>query len=471
MRATTTQAMRLLTGAALLGLALLVFWLFPAAPSHAESAMQTGACDGYYYTVKTGDTWIIISRRTGVTVANLKLANPQALRRNDWVLIGEKLCIPANPPTPEAGATPTPTQQRGHWYQIKRGDTWNSVARTHGLSVAELWAANPKALNEKQWLYVGQRLWIPAPATETPAPAVEASATVTATAVVAATVEPSVTPSAVEATPTPTALERPLPTATSIISPLATPTPLPAVEATATPAVTVETPAPIPDDCPEALDGYAEAVLDYLNHEDNTPGTLQTWLEACRVLAAGEQGVAIAPITASKSEDVVVAIADPNAKPLATQGQLLIYHQDEDGYTLAKQVEGVGRIALLEASDINADKKFDLAYSDTSCGVHTCFSTLSVLSWDGKAYADWIADEPTIAGAEYTFKDVMAQGQGKEIMVHGGVIASLGAGPQRAWTETYISSKGGEYTLLSRDYDPSPCLYHKILDANTAFDA
>ncbi len=166
-----------------------------------------------------------------------------------------------------------------------------------------------------------------------------------------------------------------------------------------------------------------------------------------------------------------MTVTDPAAKPLSKQGQLLIYHEGAEGYSLAHQVEGVGRIALLEAADINADKKFDLAYSDTSCGAHTCFATLSVISWDGKAYADWIADDPTIAGPEYTFKDVSALGQGEEILVHGGVIGSLGAGPQRAWTETYASAKGGEYALLSRVYDPSTCLYHKILDANTAFDA
>jgi len=477
MRASTTQNVKLVTGAALVGLVLLVLLLFPAAIAHAESNMQTGGCDGYYYTVRTGDTWIIISRRTGATVAHLKLANPQAVRRNDWVLIGEKLCIPTQPPTPEVNATPTAAQPSGYWYRVKRGDTWNTVARAHGATVAELWAANPDAVNELQWLYVGQRLWIPERATATASPslAVEATATAVAAATAAAAEVETATavPSPVEPTPTPTATELPEATPTAVVSPLPTPTPLPAVEPTAVEPAAVATAelAPIPDDCPKKLEDYGEAVLDTLNDEDNTPETLQEWLEACRVVAAGEQGVVIAPVTAEASEDVVVTIADPAAKPLSEKGQLLVYHQDKKGYDLAHQVEGVGRIALLEASDINADKKFDLAYSDTSCGAHTCFATLAVISWDGGEYADWIADEPTIAGPEYTFKDVTAEGQGEEILVHGGVIGSVGAGPQRAWTETYISPKGGEYTLLSQEYDPSTCLYHEILDANTAFDA
>ena len=129
MTASTTRNVRLMAGVALAGLVLLVFLLFPAATSHAENVMQAGVCDGTYYTVKTGDSWSVISRRTGVSIAALKLANPQALRRHDWVLIGERLCVPSRPSTPQAGSTPIPVQPGGSWYYVKRGDTWNSVAR------------------------------------------------------------------------------------------------------------------------------------------------------------------------------------------------------------------------------------------------------------------------------------------------------------------------------------------------------
>lgn len=486
MKISTTQTMRLLAGLALVCLVLL---LAPVAVSHAEGERQSGACSGVYYTVKPGDTWSIISRRVGVTVARLKQVNPQAVRRSNWVIIGERLCVPSTGGTHQAGATPGAAQQGGYWYQVMRGDTWNKVSRTTGVPVAELWAANPKAVNAEQWLYVGQRLWVPGvsdattpaattgAATSTPA-ALEVATTVPATAVTTptlvatatATAEATVTPLAPAATPTPTAAP-PQPTATAMISPLATPTPVPAVPATATPTATAQPLPPVPDDCPKALAGYGEAVLAYLNDGANTPETLQSWLAACRALAPDAQGVALAPITGAKSADVVVTITDPDAELLHPQGRLFVYHQGPEGYSLAHQVEGTGRIELLAAADINADKQFDLVYSDSTCGAHTCFATLSVMSWDGKAYADWIADEPTIAGPEYTIKDITAEGQGDEILVHGGVIGSVGAGPQRAWTETYISPKGAPYELLSRVNDASACLYHKILDANAAFDA
>ncbi len=164
--------------------------------------------------------------------------------------------------------------------------------------------------------------------------------------------------------------------------------------------------------------------------------------------------------------------------PQARGGMLLVYHAGSKGYTLAQKYAAQGRLNLLSPDlnvdrnrDLNLDGKPDLAYFDMSCGAHTCFETLFVESWDGKAYQDWIAGEPTIAEASYTIEDVTAEGQGNEIVVHGGVIGSVGAGPQRAWTETYVSQKGAPYALLSQVYDPSTCLYHKIVDANRAFDA
>jgi hypothetical protein len=133
-------------------------------------------------------------------------------------------------------------------------------------------------------------------------------------------------------------------------------------------------------------------------------------------------------------------------------------------------VEGTGTIELLKAEDINADDKPDLVYTDVSCGAHTCFSTLFVDSWNGSTFQDWIKGEPTMAGAEYSFKDTVPGGQGLEILAHGGVINSTGAGPQRAWTETYISPENGPYESYKKAYDASSCLYFQILDANALFD-
>jgi hypothetical protein len=75
-----------------------------------------------------------------------------------------------------------------------------------------------------------------------------------------------------------------------------------------------------------------------------------------------------------------------------------------------------------------------------------------------------------MAGADYAFDDTVAAGQGKEILAHGGIINSAGAGPQRAWTETYISPEGGPYESYKKAYDESSLLYFQIQDANELFD-
>ena len=167
------------------------------------------------------------------------------------------------------------------------------------------------------------------------------------------------------------------------------------------------------------------------------------------------------------SADVVVAIVDPAAASPEAKGSLAVYHaQPQGGYTLARTIAGKGVITLLAADDINADGKSDLAWTDTTCGLNACFSTLAVESWDGKGYQVWIAGDPTMAGAEYAFQDILPEGSGEEILVHGGVIDSPDAGPQRAWTEAYASLNGAPYALASQTYDKSVCLYHAIQDAD-----
>jgi hypothetical protein len=220
--------------------------------------------------------------------------------------------------------------------------------------------------------------------------------------------------------------------------------------------------------CPEAFAVYPDAIAARLNLPGKTLNDLQAWLAACGALVEGDSGVTPAALQSPTSADVVAAIVDPAAASPETKGALTIYHaQPQGGYTLAHTVDGKGVVTLLRADDINADGKGDLVWTDTTCGLHACFSTLSVGSWDGKGYQAWIAGDPTMASAEYAFQDILPEGRGEEILVHGGVIESPDAGPQRTWTETYASLNGAPYTLVSQKYDKSVCLYHAIQDADT----
>jgi LysM repeat protein len=487
MRLSRVRASQVLLAFALLGLLCLAV---PMVVAHADDGSQPGQCSGYYYTVKRGDTWSIIARRVGAPVSVVKSANPQAVRPRDVIYAGEKLCIPS-----QGGGV----EQGGYWYQVKPGDTWNKVASATGVSVRQLWEANRSLVNRRLWLYIGQRIWIPespsglaAPVeTATPLPTMPPTGVSPAQSLAQPTETPTAVPTSTptEVLPEPTAgvpTSSPTPVAPTLAAPAvvaeATPTPTAVVQAPANrvgPVTMTPTSAPtlppIPSACPKTAAGYPDAVAAFLNKAGNTPEKLQAWLVACRVVVAPGEAVTAVMVTGPTSKDtvpgVVVITHDASADPATPKGQLLVYHKGSKGYGLVYKAAGLGHVQLIRAADVNADGKFDLVYSDRSCGAHTCFGTLHVQSWDGKTYVDWITNNPTIASPDYTIKDVTPDGQGDEILVHGGVIGSVGAGPQRAWTETYISPKGAPYVLLSQVYDPSTCLYHKILDANRAFDA
>jgi LysM repeat protein len=438
-------------------------------------AQGTNPPGGYYYVVQRGDSWTGLAWRTGLTVDELKAANPSAIRPNDWLWTGERLWIPAR-----AG---------GYWYTVKSGDSWQSVAQETGLSIADLWRANLGLLLPNRWLYVGQQVWIPKPTPATgpasPTPAQPGTAQATPPGALKLPTEtPPGTLKLPTATP-PGTLK--LPTATPTITPrqptatppgtLKLPTETPAgtlklptatVMITATAAVTVtHTPQPgRPAGCPAALIDFAAAITGYLNQPGNSPNNLGSWLTGCGALRDKQGSVTEAALQTKESRDLIVTLRDPAADTLNPRSVLLIYHRGTEGYRLVRKFEATGAVELLRTSDLNADGKLDVIWTDTTCGAHTCFSTLFVESWDGKAYQDWLVGEPTMASPKYTFEDVLPGASGSEIQVYGGLIGSVGAGPQRAWAETYASVEGGPYQLVKQMYDPSPCLYHRILDAN-----
>lgn len=67
--------------------------------SGAQIPSPPTQCNGQLYTVKAGDSLFLIGRRFGVTVAQLRAANPQ-ITNPDVIFIGQVICIPTGGPTP-----------------------------------------------------------------------------------------------------------------------------------------------------------------------------------------------------------------------------------------------------------------------------------------------------------------------------------------------------------------------------------
>ena len=129
-----------------LRLAFLSIALFCLLQIVAVSAQE----NGYMYTVQPGDSWPLVAQRVGLTVSQLQEANPDSIRPNGWLIVGERLFIPNTP------------RWKDIFYIVQRGDGWISVAGKFDMSVDELQAANPKQLRPDNALIVGERLLIPA---------------------------------------------------------------------------------------------------------------------------------------------------------------------------------------------------------------------------------------------------------------------------------------------------------------------
>lgn len=127
------------------------------------------------YTVEKGDTLYSISRKYGVSVAELSRANN--LKNDNVIFAGQKLSIPETDTGAAAAEissrqraqakkeaeTPAPAKSeltRSYdTYTVQRGDTFYNIAKVNDISVARLKELN--AIDDESRLRVGQKLKIP----------------------------------------------------------------------------------------------------------------------------------------------------------------------------------------------------------------------------------------------------------------------------------------------------------------------
>ena len=107
------------------------------------------------HTVVAGETLYSIARRYGVPLADLMADNGITQEMVSRVKVGTRLRIreDARPPAPTVATVD---------YVVRKDDTFWSVSRAHGISVAELKALNPDVDPER--LRVGAKLKVPASA-------------------------------------------------------------------------------------------------------------------------------------------------------------------------------------------------------------------------------------------------------------------------------------------------------------------
>ncbi len=125
----------------------------------------------------------------------------------------------------------------------------------------------------------------------------------------------------------------------------------------------------------------------------------------------------------------------------------------------------VGR-GILSIAERTGDARPDLVLLANSCGAHTCSSRVYIESWDGTAWRDFGPGVGIDSVEAISFGGTGINGQ---LVMRGGIINSVGAGPQRAATTTYTFD-GVRWSARSILPDKAAYLFHAVRDADDLFD-
>jgi LysM repeat protein len=106
---------------------------------------------GSTYVVQWGDSLGAIAERCGTTVSALYAANPWI---GTYIYAGQVLVIPGS------GYCNCPSDGYTNVYIVQRGDTFSGIAKRYGVTVNQLWAANPGIWDINR-IYPGQAIYVP----------------------------------------------------------------------------------------------------------------------------------------------------------------------------------------------------------------------------------------------------------------------------------------------------------------------
>lgn len=142
----------LLMAAGLAVFALLTVTAQPARAAGPDDTTLPRPSQSISYTIQSGDTWVTISRKYGVSAS--RLIDVNGLRtRPDLLFVGEKIIIPIDIGT-------TPSFVSPYFYTVQTGDTVANVATKLYIDKTALLSAN--GLSKNAALTAGQKLLIPA---------------------------------------------------------------------------------------------------------------------------------------------------------------------------------------------------------------------------------------------------------------------------------------------------------------------
>lgn len=221
---------------------------------------------------------------------------------------------------------------------------------------------------------------------------------------------------------------------------------------------------------PVDYDIISQAVLDFLN-DGATADELNQALNELHIANQPISAIS-ADMTGDKRIDVVVSVYNPNSQNVPSSGSLLIYVCQGGQYKLAFNLPNPGDaigpiIWFLE--DIDGDGRADLVDSLATCGAHTCYEEVRIISWENGSFVNRL--EGNTSDLPYPLVEIRdSDGDGVyDLEVTGTGIASVGAGPQRSLTRVWKYDpilqrwQKSEEILGESDYR-----VHKVHDADIA---
>jgi hypothetical protein len=219
---------------------------------------------------------------------------------------------------------------------------------------------------------------------------------------------------------------------------------------------------------------WASEVLQYLN-DGGLLTTLLESLEARPSALEPDQTGAVLDLSADGREDLALILTQQDSISGMLSGTLFIFLCDKDRYELAYltppgETEGV--LAIQSTHDLNADGTSDLLVSTQTCGAHTCFQNLQVLSYAGKRFENLLQGRSD----DLPNPTLELRGPGTDgrwsLALTGTGISSVGAGPYRERTRTWTwDPAAGVFIAVPDALGVPRYRIHLLQDADSAAEA
>jgi hypothetical protein len=219
---------------------------------------------------------------------------------------------------------------------------------------------------------------------------------------------------------------------------------------------------------------WAADVLDYLNNG----GLLTTLLESLESRQTGlqaDQTGAVIDLNADGWEDFALVLTRNDPATGLSSGMLFVFICDEREYDLAyvsPPGDLTGLPSIVSTSDLNDDGVPELLISVNSCGAHTCFLDLRVLSYSRGEFRNLLQGRSDdLPNPTIDLRGPAADGYWS-LAVTGTGISSAGAGPYRERTRVWTwDSEAGAFIHGPDALGAPRFRIHLLHDADTAAQA